>query len=232
MEPHKNIPNKVAYIPATDDVYEYFQCGRRLVKDYYSQVEEDITNKNFTSLTHEAFFTEYVWVVHATGFSAKAVGKFMPNLLKAYGSIEECSRLSFDEVFDRVRKVCNNNQKAKAVKKMAESLDKAVKSDWNKYKNDELSNVEKLADLPYIGKVTCFHLGRNIGHTECVKPDLHLIRMAEHWGYESPLEMCKDIQIRHEKETGETVSLGIVDLTFWYMASTLGTLDIRKEGQR
>jgi hypothetical protein len=106
------------------------------------------------------------------------------------------------------------------------SGDGASKEDrWAEFR-ERMFTTSALAELPYIGKVTCFHLGRNVGLLDCVKPDLHLVRMAEHWGFSDCTEMCKSMG------AGSGLPLGIVDLVTWYASSTFGTLEIKREGSR
>ena len=228
MEPHKQISEKEKFRPNLNDgPRPYFEKALAFAREFYKDEMESISSVRFEEIEPTAFFREYIWVVHATGFSAKAVGKFMPRLEAAYGFWCDLGGKEFDEAFVAVKPVCNNPQKAKAIHSMAcmmkRELDKKVS--WTNFRQEHLSTPEKLAKLPYIGKVTCYHLGRNIGLLECVKPDLHLIRMAEHWGFRTCEEMCRAVR-------PEGMPLGIVDLVFWYAASTFGTLEIRQEGSR
>lgn len=229
MEPHKNIEagDLKSYEPPTDKGAQvYFAAALAFARDHYQEEMDRISSTRFEDVTPNHFFQEYVWVVHATGFSAKAVGAFMPRLMLAYGHWENLGLESADEVVERVRKVCNNPQKIKAVRSMASKMNLGVlNGGWEKFRDTRLSKVEQLSDLPYIGKITMFHLGRNIGLLECVKPDLHLIRMAKHWGYDDCESMCKAV-----RPVG--MPLGIVDLVFWYAASTFGTIDLRSDGDR
>jgi endonuclease III len=163
-------------------------------------------------------------VVHATGFSAKAVGKFIKKLLEAYGSYSSISGESFETMFVRVKKVCNNEQKAFAVYKTAKIL-KEASENWKKWKQENASHPDLLKKLPYIGKVTCFHLARNIGLLEFVKPDLHLVRMANHWGFKDSVSLCEAV-----RPVG--MPLGVVDLILWFSASTFGTISVKKDGER
>ncbi len=232
MEPHKILTDPIdEYTPSVDDgPNEYFVKAWKFTNEFYKQELEYIQNTNFDLVTPEFFFREYTWVVHATGFSAKAVGKFLPRLMKAYGGWEKLSSERFPSAFKRVKKVCNNKQKAKAVYNMAKLM--AKHADWNKFKTEQLSKPELLVKLPYIGKITCFHLGRNIGLLDCVKPDLHLIRLANYWEFKSCDLMCRSMQSYYEKLTGNTLPLGIIDLVLWYCSSTHGSLEFRKQGQR
>jgi hypothetical protein len=80
--------------------------------------------------------------------------------------------------------------------------------------------LEYLETLPMIGPVTSRHLARNIG-IDCVKPDRHLVRIAETFGYgpcgnpreaaETCTRMCRDIQ----RDIGMAERIGTIDLVLW-----------------
>jgi endonuclease III len=229
MEPHKLLPAEAAkFAPDINGEPQlYYQKAREFAYTYYSEEINKIKSVKFEDLTPEKFFSEYIWVVHATGFSAKAVGNFIPRLATAYGTYKSASTQSFDEMFESVKIVCNNEQKAKAVHSTASWLcNSLMHKSWEQIKSEDLNEPAKLVKLPYIGKVTCYHLARNIGLLESVKPDLHLVRMANHWGFDSPLDMIKHMNSQYNEP------LGIADLIVWYAASTFGTISIKKEGER
>lgn len=228
MEPHRELAAGIEeYRPDLNaGAQAYFDKAWAFTRKFYGKEVQQISSVRFEDVTPEHFFSEFVWVVHATGFSAKAVGKFMPKLMSAYGPWETLAWTASEIVVNRVKQVVNNPQKIKAVHAMAGLMAAGVKAqDWPIWRRENLDSPEKLSKLPYIGKVTCYHLGRNIGLLDCVKPDLHLIRMAEHWGFKSCEEMCRAVQPKG-------VPLGIVDLALWYAASTFGTLGIKKDGAR
>ena len=233
MEPHRELgPEALSYKPdEKDGLYAYFKKSLEFTKRFYGEEVKRISRVNFSEVTPEFVFKEYVWVVHATGFSAKAVGKFMPRLLEAYGEWDVLGREEFDYAFNRILKVCNNRQKSKAIHEFSGMLVRN-KDSWESFLNSSMSSPEKLSKLPYIGKITCYHLGRNIGLLECVKPDLHLERLARYWGVSSCLEMCEQAQSEHMKETGIRIPLGLVDLMYWYGSSHFGTLHLKEEGRR
>jgi hypothetical protein len=58
-------------------------------------------------------------------------------------------------------------------------------------------------------------MARNLG-IDTIKPDLHLERMAEVWGYKNPFDLCNDIQ----HLTGE--KLGIIDIVLWRYCNLTG----------
>jgi len=228
MEPHKQLTSSIdIFRPPLTSARAYFEKAYAFAREFYSAEMDQIGSVKHDLVEPEYFFREYIWVVHATGFSAKAVGKFMPRLLEAYGPYQELAKRTLDDAIGRVKTVCNNPQKIKAVHATSIFLRDGIKlHGWDKLKKDKLSTPDQLTKLAYVGPVTCFHLARNIGLLDCVKPDLHLIRLAQHWKFKDCVSMCKAMG------EGSGLPLGIVDLVVWYAASTFGTLDVRKKGQR
>jgi hypothetical protein len=227
LEPHKELSLTDEERPRLDGTAEgYFRAALAFAERHYGAELRAAASVRLADVTPEHFFREYAWVVHATGFSARAVGRMMPRLLEAYGPWDELARRGEEEALAAVLPVCNNPRKALAVRRTAGlMLGGAEGRGWAAFRDAELSSPEALQRLPWIGPVTRYHLARNVGLLECVKPDLHLARMAEHWGYPGCLEMCEDLR-------PEGMPLGIVDLVLWYAASTFGTSGIRKDGSR
>jgi endonuclease III len=221
MEPHKNINISDIEIPLLElGAKDYFIKAHKFTYHYYYDVIEKISSTKFSELSPERFFEEYVWVVYTSGFSAKAVSKFFDKLSDAYGYFVDLSDKTIDDVMPKIKLICNNRQKANSVVQMAKILnDNISKYGWQKYRDDHLSSPELLMNLPYIGKITRYHIARNIGLLDSVKPDLHLVRAAKYWGYKDCEEMCKDVQ-------PEGMPLGIVDLILWFSMSTFGTKEI------
>lgn len=71
--------------------------------------------------------------------------------------------------------------------------------------------IEWLAELPWIGHITKFHLAKNYGlHTS--KPDRHLVRIANKFNT-TPEELCSELA----KATGDRI--GTVDYILWRAAN-------------
>jgi len=71
--------------------------------------------------------------------------------------------------------------------------------------------LEWLRSLPWIGKITCYHLAKNLG-MDIIKPDRHLVRIAaEH--HTEPFQMCR----RLSDELGE--NMAVVDMVLWRAAN-------------
>lgn len=229
MEPHRDLYGIEEFRPdPSSGPSAYFSKAWEFANRFYGGEMKSIAATKFDDVSPEFFFREYVWVVHATGFSAKAVGRFMGRLLDAYGDWRVLSQEPLDQLMEKLKTICNNPQKADAVRKTAFLMWMDMDQGgvlWGDFKQARLSSPALLQDLPYVGPVTCFHLARNIGLLESVKPDLHLQRLASLWGFKTCEDMCRAIR-------PEGVPLGLVDLAMWYAASTFGTIDIRTTGQR
>lgn len=225
MEQHKKLSGIEEYEPDLgESPHAYFKKALLFARTFYDDELNRIWSTRFNEVTPAFFFREYVWVVHTSGFSAKAVSKFFQKILKSYGPYPVLALESFDEVFDRVRPICNYRKKVESVHKTAGIILEGIgERGWESFRNESLSTPDLLMRLPHVGPVTCFHLARNVGMLEFVKPDLHLVRMANHWGYSDCTEMCESIQGKLD----EDVPLGIIDLVLWYSSSSFGTTQIR-----
>jgi len=240
MEPRRDLsPEELQDGPnPSDSPSEYFRKAHEFAKKHYREEMGRIWSTRFEEVSPNFFFIEYVWVVHATGFNAKVVAKMLPRLTAAYGigadgsGWDALGKWRLEEVLSRVLPVCNNPQKAKAVHSTARLMKDAMfpedlgrTESWEEFRQRRLASPELLSRLPYVGRITCFHLARNIGLFESVKPDLHLVRLASHWGFKDCVEMCESMR-------PDGMPLGIVDLILWYASSTFGTLGARRDGER
>lgn len=70
-----------------------------------------------------------------------------------------------------------------------------------------------LESLPFIGKITKYHLAKNLG-LDVVKPDRHLVRLAKQYNFADCFEMCNKISL----ETGDKVSM--IDTVLWRAANS------------
>lgn len=72
---------------------------------------------------------------------------------------------------------------------------------------DAPDKITFLESLPYIGEITKWHMGRNLG-LNCAKPDRHLKRVAAKYNTTYDV-LCNDLA----EKTGDRV--GVVDLVIW-----------------
>lgn len=148
------------------------------------------------------FFQEYSWVVINSG-------------MKNFVARKIFIRFRDDGNFDF--NMIKHPQKNKAIKEVYKRLDfhfEHLKKSKNKLKY--------IKSLPHIGDITKYHLARNLG-LDYAKPDRHLVRIAEAFGYNDVQSFCKDVS----DLSGDKI--GVVDLVFWrYATLTNNYLEIIK----
>jgi hypothetical protein len=146
----------------------------------------------------ETFFLEYMWVVINSGMKNQIAEKIYQKLLIAIKD-----RTPLHDAFGHAGKVT-------AIEK--------VRSEHKKLFKQYQESTDKLAfleGLPWIGKITKFHLARNLGMDVC-KPDRHLVRIASKYNT-TPEQLCSVLSV----DTGDRI--GTVDVVLW-RAANLGFL--------
>jgi len=151
----------------------------------------------------QAFFVEYVYVVCASGFRGRTAATLCDKLVACEGDTERMLL-----VFKNRTKV---NAIAQCYKKLKDNYT-TVSQTWKV--------PEDLISLPYIGKVTCYHLARNLGLRSGVKPDLHLTRAVQEI-FCLPEKGIEAATVAKVEELAEIVKTppGEVDFCLWVYLS-------------
>lgn len=197
-------------IPATEF---YLKAKDAIEKEGYGgEIEYVERIKELKQQTPEAFLREYVWVVLNAGMKEQVARKI-------FDKFWECVRgdsLLIQEDVNPFR-VIGHPEKRK-------SIEEAVREHkrWFKELLAAEDKIEYLESLPFIGPITKHHLARNVG-IDAVKPDRHLQRLAEKFGFPSPLEMCKAIQVELIDGQGPPEKLGTIDLVLWRYSNLFGS---------
>ena len=126
MEPHKELAVIESYTPDLSDAKAYFEKAHIFADKFYGEDMERMQLVKWDEIGPSLFFEEYVWVACATGFSAKAVGKFIGRLIEKLGWYDELAEEDFDTVFERVKVVLNNESKIKAMHQTAKIVRKGM----------------------------------------------------------------------------------------------------------
>ncbi len=219
MEPRNTIGSWENLTPPFSSIEDYYEFGKKFVKDVYHVEYDYYRNIDYSEVTVDHFWSEYIWCVMVSGFSSKVVAKIHPNLMKAYGTYRNAAR---GYSWDNVSAINRNKAKYRAITLTANLL---VRTPWLEFKKIYLLSPETICKLGFMGKITSQHLARNLG-VDAVKPDLHLVRLSDHFGFDTPFEMCSFLSGLSDER------IGVVDLILFYTCSTFGTLNIRKPGQR
>jgi hypothetical protein len=196
---------------------------RRLV-DAYVSAREEVISRGFAfeidwhylldlnELTEMHFLRESAWVILNSGMREAVIRRKFLSLSSAFCHWKSASAIV------RSREVCR--RRALAIFGHARKIEAiiAVAAEVESRGFDRVregiltQGVDYLRTFSYIGSVTKFHLAKNLG-MDVVKPDRHLMRVAERLGMESPVELCWLLA----RETGDRV--GIVDVVIWRFAT-------------
>lgn len=145
---------------------------------------------------------EAAWVIVNSGFRYQVVQHLWPQLSEVF---HHWDHTLIDEMcVPKALAVLNHSGKVGAIVKLASIL----RREGPERIVAAASNPPELTRLPWIGKITCWHLAKLLG-ADVVKPDVHLQRAAKAAGYSDPLALAKTLQ----EATGE--SLTVVDSVLW-----------------
>lgn len=177
-------------------VYRFFESALDYcIKKGYAEEIEFVRNRYFNdSITSWDFYVSYVYVVLNTGMRNQVAEKLFDNLMKS-GDVD---------------KTIKHKGKNKAIK-----LAMANYETWFKELKVADDKIEYLKSLFFIGDITKYHLARNIG-IDVAKPDRHLQRIADKYGFDNVHEMCELLS----EETGERI--GTVDVILWRYCNLTG----------
>jgi len=145
---------------------------------------------------------EAAWVIVNSGFRYAVARRLWPGLSEAF---HQWDYTRIDEAcIPAALAILNHPGKVGAIVQLAA----IIRAEGHERIVEAAADPPKLTRLPWIGKVTCWHLAKVLG-VDVVKPDVHLQRAAEAAGYPDPLALAKAVQ----DATGERLT--VVDSVLW-----------------
>ncbi len=166
----------------------YNQAKQDIIQKGYKQEIDYVEKRYFDDVTPYNFQKEFVYVVCNSGMKNQVAEKIYKNYLENGIS------------------AINHPGKKKAIEQAERYYDIWFEILQDLKTDDE--KVEYLEVLPFIGEITKYHLARNLG-IDCAKPDRHLVRIAEKYGYDDVQKMCQFIS----DVCGDRI--GTVDIVLW-----------------
>ena len=157
------------------------------------------------------FWSEYIWTCYTSGFSAKVLSTFWHELLDAYGPWTLTHEIGI--IWPRVSPIIANRRKCESILTTRGLMQELG---WETFWNTYCKSVDTLQQLPFVGKITKNHLGRNLG-LDCVKEDIHLTRLADHYEFPNATLMCEFLAGLYDER------IGVVDFILWAYAAAFGT---------
>lgn len=166
----------------------------------------------FNDIAESDFLRESAWVILSAGMNERVIRNKFPAISSAFRDWESAAIIVRNR--SRCRQVAlavfRNIKKVDAILETARIL---AKRGFPTVKADILEHgVDSIRQFPYMGPATSFHLAKNLG-LPLVKPDRHLIRVAQTAGYPSPADLCSSIA----HVIGDKVQ--VIDLVIWRYAT-------------
>lgn len=172
----------------------------------------------FTEFTESDLLREHAWVALCSGFRESTVRKAFDHVSLCF-----CDWESAEAIVSAGEICCStaafsfaNRLKLKGIFSAAMYISEVG---FDEFKQSVLADpINKLQALPFIGPITSWHLAKNLG-LDVAKPDRHLVRLSERFGFRSADHLCRELAAT----TGEEAK--VVDLIVWrYIADNPGQL--------
>ena len=192
--------------------HSYLDAKHLVISAGYAQEidwQEDIT---FADLTEERFLREFAWVAFSSGFRESVLRNKFDGLVNAFLGLTRASEIIINKCAcrDSALRIFGHRGKVSAVLDTCKVIDSVG---FTAFRSQlELGGVEFISRLPFMGPATSYHLAKNVG-LNVVKPDRHLVRIANGSGFESPQELCQSINA----VVGDAIS--VVDIVIWRYAT-------------
>ncbi len=169
----------------------------------------------FEEVTEEDFLREAAWVVLSSGMREAVVRKKFPLISHAFLEWESAGKITAQGgQCQREALACFAHLgKINAIISIAAHVDKHGFSSVRDAIGSE--GISYIMRFPYMGSATSFHFAKNIG-LPVVKPDRHLVRIAQSLNYPSPEALCSEIS----DQVGDKIS--VVDIVLWRYATLYG----------
>lgn len=181
-------------------------------------VEHKIKGKFYEHIDKSDLFREIVWVILCSGFKAETVKKKWSEFITLLSNfdVDVVKDMQLDSIINK--SPIKNKAKLRAIIEVSKSLTPEYL-----IRLREIPSVDEARDhllkLPYIGKVTVWHLMRNIGF-DCYKPDRHIVKLSELLSV-PPSEMFSIL-----KNEGMAELIGVADVILWRACAILGSAEL------
>ena len=143
-----------------------------------------------TELNYQSPFQLLVAVILSAQCTDERVNQVTPALFNAYPDAERMARAEAEELKQLIKSISYPNAKAKHLKGMAEML-------MEKFHGTVPDDVEKLQELPGVGRKTANVIASVVFHQPAMAVDTHVFRVAARIGLsehaKTPLETEKQL---------------------------------------
>ncbi len=192
--------------------HAYFYAKEIVRREGFISEIETQESISFKNVDKTSFIQETAWVILNSGMRESVIRKIWSKFSKSFYEWNDLDRIlsTKDECLKNALKTFNYPKKVQSI---IDCISIIENKGYDNFKNEiKEKGVDVLEELPFIGKITKYHLAKNIGFN-CSKPDRHLQRISDHLNFDCVHDMCSIIS----KTTFEKES--VVDLVLWRFAT-------------
>lgn len=170
----------ITYLQARDFVLKYANNETLYLNDV-----------SFDSIDESYFLQEAAWVVLNSGMKESIINKLFTRISTAFYCWESAQKIvnKKDECFHNALSVFGHRGKIQSIIAISQHI---VDNGFPAIKSAVKNEGVRALRYPYLGSITSIHLEKNLG-LDVVKPDRHLVRIAQRLGYQCVNQMCSDI---------------------------------------
>lgn len=193
-------------------VQYYYQAKRTVYKHgFFSEIYWQ-EKTSIDSVDDSAFLSEHAWVVLSSGMNVKVVEKLYKSLAPVFNNWEDANYIVNNKVSIKsdALKYFAHSSKLDAMIFMAVHI--ATHGLLDTMNSIQKFGPEFLEQFPFLGPATSRHLAKNLGFNVS-KPDRHLVRISEKFGYMSVDFLCREISYL----TGD--KMNVIDVVLWRYAT-------------
>ncbi|MDV7341803.1 hypothetical protein RYZ26_19540 [Terasakiella sp. A23] len=153
------------------------------------QWQDAVTGEDFTETD---LLREAAWVILCSGFKEAYVRKVFDFISLSFCDWESADLIASrsDQCVDAAIQVFGNKRKVNAIAKLAQQVSE---QGFENFKREIITEpISSLQTIPFIGKITSYHLAKNLGFN-FAKPDRHVLRLANRHGFADVQEFCNRI---------------------------------------
>jgi hypothetical protein len=197
-----------------DSPIALFKKAEQLLREngFSGEIDWCENRPSLNQMVDSDILREYAWVVFNSGMSNAVIEAKWQDICKAFRFFNLKLILEEqDAVLSDALNIFGHYKKVNAIIQFCKKLWKESFAFKQQVSEDPLVT---LAELPFIGNKTKYHLARNLGF-DFVKPDRHLQRLADQYCM-TPFKLCNLIH----KETGRR--LGTIDVILWRFCEQQG----------
>lgn len=190
--------------------------------------EKDVawqSSRDPQTFTEHGLLSDIAWVILNSGFRNTTATKLWPSINHSFFYFDSAATIL------RHRRICvqdalkvlNHPGKIEA---MATAAEIVHEEGFDALKSKIIEDpIPTLLRFPFIGKIVVYHLAKNLGFINLAKPDRHLVKIANAFGYQDVQEFCRILS--------EYCNLPIscVDLILWRYAANTPNYSARLPGR-